>query len=164
MTTPRASASHSRQASIAAPTPGPLSLPSSTLTAPPLPPPDTFDFLPPLYALLRRLQQPSGIEAPSGPPDGSGAALPEGSPQQLERVASGGSGKLELHDLGSAASAIRLKIQKARQVVADMPDVERTVEDQEEEIAELETRVERQKAMLRKLGVSLDVQEIADGT
>jgi hypothetical protein len=110
------------------------------------------------------LQQPSGIEAPAGAQDGSGAALPEGSPQQFERVASSGNGKLELHDLGSATSAIRLKIQKARQIVANMPDVERTVEEQDEEISELETRVERQKAMLRKLGVNLDAQEGGDGT
>lgn len=45
-----------------------------------------------------------------------------------------------------------------------MPDVERTVEEQEEEIAQLELRVERQKAMLKKLGVDLEAQQKADGT
>jgi hypothetical protein len=39
-----------------------------------------------------------------------------------------------------------------------MPDVERTVEEQEEEIAGLELRVERQRAMLRNLGVNLDAR------
>jgi uncharacterized coiled-coil protein SlyX len=59
---------------------------------------------------------------------------------------------------------VRLKIQKAKAVVANMPDVERTVEEQEEEIAELELRVERQRAMLRKLGVDLDAQQKSTAT
>jgi DNA repair ATPase RecN len=105
------------------------------------------------------LQQPSGIDAPS-------TTLPEASPEQLERVSTSGSGngKLELHSLGSAASEIRLKIQKARQIVAGMVDVDRTVEEQEEEIQELETRIERQRAMLRKLGVNVDALEGGSGT
>lgn len=156
MATPRASASHSRQDSTAAQTPAPAIPQSSTLTTLALAPPDTFDFLPALYALLRSLQQPSGIDAPAGAQDSSSAALPEGSLQQLERVASGANGKVELHDLGSAASTIRLKIQRARQTIASMPDIGRTVEEQAEEIAELEHRVEKQKAMLRKLGVRYD--------
>ena len=164
MATPRASLTHSRQDSTAAATPAATTAPAHKLTAPPLPPPDTFDFLPPLYGLLRRLQQPSGLEAPTGAQDASGTNLPEGSPQQLERVTSGASSKLEISNLDTAASAVRLKIQKAKQVVANMPDVERTVEEQEEEIAELEVRVERQRAMLKKLGVDLDAQQKQDGT
>lgn len=164
MATPRASLTHTRQDSISAGTPAPATAPSHILSAPRLPPPDTFDFLPPLYGLLRRLQQPSGIDVPSGAQDGSGTALPEGSQQQLERVASGGSGKLDISNLDTAASAIRLKIQKAKHIVANMPDAKRTVEEQEEEVAELEVRVERQRAMLRKLGVDLEAQQRADGT
>ena len=137
---------------------------TSISAPPPLPPADTFDFLPPLYSLLRRLQQPSGIEAPPAGQDGNGNAQTDGSPSRLERVKSSEEGKLDISNLDTAASAIRLKIQKAKQVVANMPDVERTVEEQEEEIAQLELRVERQKAMLKKLGVDLEAQQKADGT
>lgn len=155
MTTPRTSLAHSRQESNVQ-TPAP---PTHTLSAPPLPPADTFDFLPQLYALLRRLQQPSGIEPPPAQ-DGSANAQGESS---LERVKSSEEGKLDISNLDTAASSIRLKIQKAKQIVANMPDVERTVEEQEEEIAELEVRVERQRAMLKRLGVDLDAPQKTDG-
>jgi hypothetical protein len=135
------------------------------LSAPPLPPPDTFDFLPPLYSLLRRLQQPSGLDPQPGTQDASHTGLPGGSPQQLERVSSsGGGGKLDISNLETAASAVRLKIVKARHIVENMPDVDRTVEEQEDEIRELEVRVKRQRAMLKKLGVDLDGQQKTGGT
>ena len=87
------------------------------------------------------MQQPSGLaEDPTLPHEG------------LERVASG-SGKLELHELTVAANAIRLKIQKARSTVKELPDLERSVEEQDEELGELEERIEKQRAMLGKLGV-----------
>ncbi|KIW00397.1 uncharacterized protein PV09_08106 [Verruconis gallopava] len=162
MATPRAPTSVPLQGSAGGIKANQVIVPTTKLSTPTLPPPDTFDFLPPLYGLLRRLQQPSGIEAPVGAQDGNSAALPEGSPsQQLERTVSGGSGKLELSHLDAAASAIRLKIQKARQLVANMPDIERTVEEQEEELAELESRVTRQRAMLAKLGVNLEASTSA---
>lgn len=116
-----------------------------------LPPADTFDFLPPLYALLRRLQQPSGLELPS-----EGATL--------ERTKSGDDhSKLDIANLDTAASAIRRKIQKAKGIVKEMPDSDRTVEEQQEDIGELELRVKRQKSMLMRLGVDLDTSK-ANGT
>jgi hypothetical protein len=45
-----------------------------------------------------------------------------------------------------------LKIQKARRAVLSLPDIDRTCEDQEEEIEDLEARIARLKASLRELG------------
>lgn len=45
-----------------------------------------------------------------------------------------------------------MKIQKARRAVLALPDVDRTCEDQDEEIDDLEARIARLKASLRELG------------
>lgn len=47
---------------------------------------------------------------------------------------------------------MKIKIQKARAAVEGLPDVERTVEEQEDEILELEREVERLKGAVRRLG------------
>ncbi len=57
-------------------------------------------------------------------------------------------------DLSIAASAVKIKIQKARVAVAGLPDVERTTEAQESEIGELEEEVERLRGVLKELGES----------
>jgi predicted RNase H-like nuclease (RuvC/YqgF family) len=78
----------------------------------------------------------------------------------LERSKSSDDSKLDISNLDTAASATRLKIQKAKNLVKDMPDIDRTVEDQQDEIEELELRVKRQKAMLSRLGVHLDAPKV----
>ena len=55
---------------------------------------------------------------------------------------------LSAKDLGSEASAVKIRIQKARSAVEALPDVDRTVEEQEEEISELEERIEGMKEVL----------------
>jgi cell division septum initiation protein DivIVA len=60
-----------------------------------------------------------------------------------------------------AANDIRLKIHKARRAVMALPDVDRSCEDQEEEIEDLEARIARLKASLRELG--RPVAEAEDG-
>lgn len=57
-------------------------------------------------------------------------------------------------DLSIAASAVKIKIQKAKVAVAGLPDVERTVEEQESDIGELEEEVERLRELLKALGDS----------
>ena len=47
---------------------------------------------------------------------------------------------------------MRIKIQKARAVVAALPDMERLVEEQEVEMRELEGEVVRLRGVLRGLG------------
>jgi hypothetical protein len=105
-------------------------------TSPVLPAPSTFDVLPDLHKLLKRL-----LDTASQPP----AATP--TPAQ-----SSADGPLEIQNVATAANEIRLKIQKARRAVVALPEVDRTCDDQEEEIEELEARIGKLKASLRELG------------
>ncbi|MCJ1375882.1 hypothetical protein MMC20_007120 [Loxospora ochrophaea] len=90
-----------------------------------LPPPQTFDILPPLHALLGRLL----------PPPDSTSSAPALSPK----------------DLATEAAAIKIKIQKARAAVQGLPDVERTIEEQQEEIRELEDKISGLKGALARI-------------
>jgi hypothetical protein len=91
--------------------------------------------LPDLHKLLKRL-----LETPAQP-----AATP--TPSQLSA-----DGPLDIQHVATAANDIRLKIQKARRAVLALPDADRTCEDQEEEIEDLEARISRLKASLKDLG------------
>ncbi|CAE7175878.1 hypothetical protein CFE70_005406 [Pyrenophora teres f. teres 0-1] len=144
--TPYATAS--ARASVAptgAATPAPP--PPPTATTPTLPPPSTFDILPDLHKLLKRI-----LETPSHPP----ASTP--TPAQLSAE-----GPLEIQHVATAANDIRLKIQKARRAVTSLPGIDRTCEDQEEEIEDLEMRIARLKASLRELGQPTAQAEDGDG-
>ncbi|KAF2793727.1 hypothetical protein K505DRAFT_243705 [Melanomma pulvis-pyrius CBS 109.77] len=105
-------------------------------TAPPLPSPATFDILPDLHKLLSRL-----INVPAQPP----ANTPTPNDPLVD-------GPLEIQHLATAATALKLKISKARRAVMAMPDMDRTCEDQQEEIEYLEARIARHKAALQELG------------
>ncbi|KAI9707275.1 MAG: hypothetical protein M1836_000235 [Candelina mexicana] len=98
-------------------------LPSNS--APALPPPQTFDVLPPLHSLLMRLV-PQLISHPDQQP-------------------------LEPQHLATESSVIKIRLQKARTAVEAMPDVERNVAEQEEEIKGLEERIAKQREVLRSL-------------
>ncbi|KAF2838550.1 hypothetical protein M501DRAFT_1016643 [Patellaria atrata CBS 101060] len=118
---------------------------SSTSTGPTaalqLPDPSTFDFLPPLHQLLSRL-----LSSPSLNSSGAGAsgdALLQPYPNEQP---------LEIQNLQTAAGALKVKIQKARQAIKALPSIDRTVEDQEEEIAYLTERIEYLKGVLNRLG------------
>jgi hypothetical protein len=132
--TPHASASaRASQPPTGAATPA---VPPAAPASPGIPPPSTFDILPDLHKLLKRL-----LETPTQPP----AATP--TPAQLSA-----DGPLEIQHVATAANDVRLKIQKARRAVMALPDVDRTCEDQEEEIEYLEARIARLKASLGELG------------
>jgi RNA polymerase II transcription mediator complex subunit 9 len=102
------------------------SLTSPTTTThpdiPPFPSPQTFDILPEIYDLIARLQLP-----PNNP---------------TNRPTSQPTDSLSPKDLSAAVAPIKLKIQKARVAVQALPDVGRTVEEQEREIRALERRNE----------------------
>lgn len=96
-----------------------------------LPSPETFDILPALHELLSRLLSPS--EDPSRPP-----TYPQQehlSPQQLQ----------------AEASIVRNKIRKARETVAALPDIDRSISEQEAEIASLREKIARQQHVLQGL-------------
>ena len=94
--------------------------PAPSLT---LPPPQTFDIIPPLHALLSRLL----------------AVTTENSTNTT---------LLSAKDLASEASAIKIKIQKARAAVEALPDADRTIQEQEQEIRGLEERIDGLKEVL----------------
>ena len=51
-------------------------------------------------------------------------------------------------DIGTAVSALKMRIQKARAELEGMPDMHRTVEEQREEIDELEGRIREQRRII----------------
>ncbi|KAE9994048.1 hypothetical protein EG327_001781 [Venturia inaequalis] len=143
-------AMHSRQPSTTAHTPV---LPS--IEPDPLPPPETFDFLPLLHVLLRRISVPSGAPLPNldgtGGVEGVEAASSADSSDKVWDLKS----HLDIKNLGPAVSHVKVRMQRARVAVRAMPDIERSVEEQEEEIRELERIIERQRGVLRGLGRGL---------
>ncbi|USP73265.1 hypothetical protein yc1106_00539 [Curvularia clavata] len=108
--------------------------PSATAPAPPAP--SAFDVLPDLHKLLKRI-----LETSAQPP----AATPTPAQPSAD-------GPLEIQHVATAANDIRLKIQKARRAVMLLPDIDRSLEDQEDEIEDLEARIAQLKASLKELG------------
>lgn len=100
-------------------------MPTATSPPPPtpLPPPQLFDILPPLHALLSRLLLPPSLDGTTPSPDTTAPISPK--------------------DLATAASSITTKIQKARVAVRELPGVDMGLEEQEEVIAELEAESRR---------------------
>jgi len=106
---------------------------------PSLPPSDAFDFLPLTYDLLARLLPTAAT---------SSSNLPSIINNSSNNNSSKPPGHLEPKDVGTEASRIRLKIQKARALVADLPDISRSIGEQEVEISELREKVRRQREIL----------------
>jgi hypothetical protein len=103
---------------------------------PPLPSPSAFDTLPPLHTLLTRL-----LTTTAQPAD----------PNPTHTVDPEAANQLDIQGLPTEASKLKIKLQKARLAVMALPDVGRSVEEQEEEIAELEERVKGLREVLNGL-------------
>ena len=117
--------------------------PTAALTA------QTFDFLPMLHALLSRLVPDTpGLPQPSQA-DGTAAST-------TDDASTAGAGHLEIQQLGPAASGIKIKIQKARAALKGLPDADRTVEDQQEDIRLLEERIAKMRDMLNRFTSTTD--------
>ena len=110
--------------------PGPATT-TSPPEIPPFPSPQTFDILPEIYAIVSRLQLSTST---STDPTISQPIDP-----------------LSPKDLPAAAVPIKLKIQKARAAVQSLPDVGRSVEEQEREIKALEKRNESLRKRVQEL-------------
>lgn len=63
---------------------------------------------------------------------------------------------LDIKDLPTEASSIKIRIQKAQAVVESLPDVQRSVVEQEREIKELEHRISRLKSVISDFGRRAD--------
>ena len=111
-----------------------------------LPPPQTFDILPVLHELLARIDHTStelgGINGQTDILESGndiGALYTDVAP-------------LEPKELPTEVLQVKAKIRNALKELQKLPDMDRSVEDQQMEIGELEERIAKQKAMLRKLG------------
>jgi hypothetical protein len=95
--------------------------------------PFVFDIIPSTERLLSRL------------------LLPPAEPGTDVSVLSEHKRPLDIGHLDGAANPIRVKIGKAKTLIGQLGDIDRTVDEQEEEIEELEARVKQQLASLKKL-------------
>jgi hypothetical protein len=144
----------------------PFNAPTSPQTVP-FPSPQTFEIIPPLYGILvRLLSQKNTSNGTSGAPgDTTGAPGASAETNQAAQQANNGTGShdvpvldpathppLDVKDLPTETSSVRIRIQKARTVVEGLPDVERSVEEQQKEIAELEDRVARLRSVISDFG------------
>lgn len=118
--------------------------PQPSTNPPLLPPPQTFDLLPPLHALLSRLllsRDPTDLSTPS--------------PETVT------ASPISPKELGAAASTVTNKIQKARLAVRELPGVEMSLEEQKDLIEELEEEVERLGGVLE--GIRSAAREVLGG-
>lgn len=104
--------------------------------------PDSIDILPVLSQILARLQTPSSTSGAS-----TAGSPPAASPSQV----TSGTGPLSIKDIPTATDGIKHKLQKARVLVKELPDVARSIKEQEEEMRELEERIRKQKEVLGQL-------------
>ncbi|KAL4779577.1 RNA polymerase II transcription mediator complex subunit 9-domain-containing protein [Aspergillus varians] len=143
------------------------------------PPPQTFDFIPPLHGLILRLLSPqtNGEGAANAGTDGAAGPDQAQSQQQqstsavgndnnnAELLANPNTAAAEIAALGSTlpppldvkhlpteVSSIKIRIQKAQAMVEGLPDVDRTVAEQEKEIHDLEERIARLKSVISDFG------------
>ena len=108
------------------PTPNPdIPIPST------LPPPQVFDLIPHIHALLARLLLPNTQHTAQD------ISTPSSSITANSTVA------LSPKDLATAASGVMVKIQKARNAVRDLPGVQVGLDEQERIIRDLEEEVRR---------------------
>lgn len=142
----------------------------------PFPSPETFEIIPPLHGILLRLLSNGGSSNGAGDtsgganggiddhtnPNTQGQAESSGAGNQdptasqavsdLPGLGSNANQPLNVKDLPIATSSVKIRIQKARAVVEGLPDVHRSVDDQEKEIAELEDRVGRLRSVIADFG------------
>lgn len=111
----------------------PLALPA-TLS------PDDLDALSELSIVLAKVR--AGIQSSNGIATGTGAT-PGGANNQGQQ--------LSFKDVPGATDGLKHKLQHARVQVRALPDMDRSIEEQNREIQELEARIEKQRALLETL-------------
>lgn len=129
----------------------------------PFPPPQTFEVIPPLHGILLRLLSQKGTSG--GTAGGAPGATTEPAQQPLSAGANNGNTApslapldatahppLDVKDIPTATSSVKIRIQKARTVVEALPDVHRSVAEQQKEIDELVDRVARLRTVVADFG------------
>ncbi len=105
--------------------------------------PDSLDTLPVLSALLQRLQNPQSANTGAS----TAGTPPAATPSQL----AAGTGPITLKDVPAATDEMKHKLQRARAQIKMLPDVQRTIAEQEEEMKHLEAKIKEQREMLKHL-------------
>jgi hypothetical protein len=127
---------------------------------PPFPPPSTFSILPDIYLLIARLtiyqqaqQTATQAQSQTQPQsDSRTQTQTQTQPPQAPHPAQNLGPPLDIKELPAQVYPIKQRIAKARAAVAALPDVDRSVAEQEHEIHELQRTLALLKARLGKLG------------
>lgn len=138
-------------------------LPSQTITQPPLPPPHTFDILPPLHALFSRLEPSLNTYTPDPIPTdallttqsqtGASQAPQQGASQNgLTQTTSHSSQELSYKEVVTASQFLKARMRKALAALGNLGDMDRSIEEQEDEIEALLKKIAGQREVLRVLG------------
>lgn len=116
-----------------------MSSASQSLALPPTLSPDSLDALSELSIVLAKVR--TSIQSSQGLTTG---ATPN-------TAAAAGGQQLSFKDVPGATDSLKHKMQHARAQVRALPDMERTMDEQVAEIAELEARMRTQRALLERL-------------
>ncbi|ATY63102.1 hypothetical protein CCM_01017 [Cordyceps militaris CM01] len=116
--------------------------PQSLMALPSTLSPDSLDALSELAIVLAKVR--TGIQSSAGLATGA-------TPSTAAATAAGGQPMLSFKDVPGATDALKHQLQNARAQVRALPDMDRTVAEQRREMAELETRLVTQRALLERL-------------
>lgn len=108
--------------------------------------PDTLDALTELSIVLAKVR--SGIQSSTGLTTGATPGGPTSNGQTLS-----------FKDVPGATDGLKHKLQRAREQVQALPDMERTIEEQVEEMQDLDKRIRDQRALLQRLRDGAGVKE-----
>ncbi|TKA77462.1 hypothetical protein B0A55_04771 [Friedmanniomyces simplex] len=118
--------------------------PATSLTQQPaLPPPQLFDILPALHEILAHIDHTSSDTVP---PDDNDTDNDHEMGLNYTNLP-----PLDPKDLPTAILPLKAQMRRGLRELERLPDMERSVEEQVEEIAELEGRVGRQEVVIRGL-------------
>ncbi|KAI9929228.1 hypothetical protein ASPWEDRAFT_168932 [Aspergillus wentii DTO 134E9] len=109
----------------------------------------------PTQSQSQQQQQSSGGNGNNGSSHAvpsSSAPGPTSVTAEIAALGSNAPPPLDIKDLPTEASSIKIRIQKAHNVVSNLPDVERSVAEQETEIEELEDRIARLQSVISDFG------------
>ncbi|KAK6078456.1 hypothetical protein SCUP515_04480 [Seiridium cupressi] len=119
--------------------------------------PDQLDITTELSALLSRLRTPVNLPGVSTSTTGQTPAAPTPSQQPSgSQSQSQSTGDISLRDFPASTDHLRLKLQGAKTAVLALPDMDKSIVEQEAEIRQLEDKIRRQReqiAALREKGI-----------
>jgi hypothetical protein len=124
-------------------------MPLSHPDVPPLPPQSTFSILPDIYLLLSRL---ATLQTPTRPSQTAQSQQPTSQPAAQPPLTLNELPLIQTKSLPAGIYPIKQKIQAARDALIVLPDMQRSIAEQEQEIMMLEARVRALKGRLELLG------------